>query len=91
MVNLGPARGPKRAGTGRAGPENPGPWAFTGRNGPNYYFYLRVIYLFIVRWALGSNKGIMNCYNLNVLCIKQMYNISTKIFTHDANGLSKFN
>ena len=38
MVNLGPARGPKRADTGRAGPENPGPRAFTGRNGPNDFF-----------------------------------------------------
>ena len=45
MVNLGPARGPKRAGTGRAGPENPGPRAFTGLNGPYYYYYLRVLCL----------------------------------------------
>ena len=40
MVNLGPARGPKRADTGRAWPKNPGPRAFTGRNGP-HNFYLR--------------------------------------------------
>ena len=33
MVNLGPARGLKRAGTGRAGPENPGPRA-SGLYGP---------------------------------------------------------
>ena len=44
MVNLGPARGPKRADTGRAGPgwagpENPGPRAFTGRNGPNDFLF----------------------------------------------------
>ena len=53
--------------------------------------FLFKIPLFILRWALGSNKGIMNCYNLNVLYIEQMYYIMTKIFTHDANGLSKSN
>ena len=58
MANLGPARGPKRADAGRAGPENPGPRAFTGRNGPNDFLFK--IPLFIVRWALGRNKGIMN-------------------------------
>ena len=62
IANLGPARGPKRADTGRAGPENPGPRAFTDRNGPNDFLFK--IPLFIVRLALGSNKGIMNCYNL---------------------------
>ena len=62
MVNLGPARGPKRADKGLAGPENPGPLAFTGRNGPNDFYFK--IPLLIVRWALGSNKGIINCFNL---------------------------
>ena len=62
MANLGPARGPKQADTGRGGPENPGPRAFKGRNGPNDFLFK--IHLFIVRSALGSNKGIMNCYNL---------------------------
>ena len=62
MVNLGPACGPKRADTGRAWPENPGPQAFTGRNGSNDFLFK--IPLFIVRWALGSNKGIMYCCNL---------------------------
>ena len=50
MVNLGPARGPKRADTGRAGPENPGPRAFTGRNGPKDFIFKTS--LFIV--ALGA-------------------------------------
>ena len=63
MVNLGPARGPKRA----AGPglkiQARGPLrAETG-----LIIFLFKIPLFIVRWALGSNKGIMNCYNLNVV------------------------
>ena len=66
MANLGPARGLKRAysvqGSGWAGPENPGLRAFTGRNGPNDFLFK--IPLFIVRWAMGSYKGIMNCYNL---------------------------
>ena len=62
MANLGPARGPKRADTGRAGPENPGPRAFTGQNWPNDFLFK--IPLFIVRWALGSNKWIMYCCNL---------------------------
>ena len=53
--------------------------------------FLFKIHLFIVRWTLGSNKEIMNCYNLNVLCIEQMYYITTKNFSHDANGLSKSN
>ena len=43
MVNLGPALGPKRADTGRAGPENPGPRAFTDRNGPNDFFILKFL------------------------------------------------
>ena len=72
MVNLGPARGPKRAETG-------------------LIIFLFKRFLFIVLGALGNNKGIMNCYNWNVLCIKQIYYISTKIFTYKANGLSKFN
>ena len=50
MVNLGPARGPKRADTGRAGPENPGPRAFTGRNGPNDFLFKIPMFIF----ALGA-------------------------------------
>ena len=62
MANLGPASGPKRVDTGRAGPENPGPRAFTCRNGPNDFLFK--IPMFIMLWALGSNKGIMYCCNL---------------------------
>ena len=60
MTKLGPARGPKRAHTGRAWKSRPA--AFTGRNGPNDSFLFKIP-LFIVRWALGSNNGIRNCYN----------------------------
>ena len=60
MVRLGPARGPKLA-----GPENPGPRTLQvemSRNGPNDFLFK--IPLCIVRWPLGSNKGIMYCCNL---------------------------
>ena len=60
MVRPGPARGP-----GRTGPEDPGPRALraeTGRNGFNDF--LCKIPLCIMRWPLGSNKGIMYCCNL---------------------------
>ena len=58
MVRLGPARGP--GGPGRAGPENPGPRALraeTGRIGPNGFLFK--IPLCIVRWPLGSKKGML--------------------------------
>ena len=42
MANLGPARGPKRADTGRTGPENPGPRALRAETGL-MIFYLRFI------------------------------------------------
>ena len=42
MANLGPARGPKRADTGRAGPENPGPRALRDETGL-MIFYLRFL------------------------------------------------
>ena len=64
MVRPGPTRGP-----GRAGPEGPGPRALraeTGRNGFNDFLFK--IFLYIVRWLLGSHKEIMY-----VLCIEQMY------------------
>ena len=42
MANLGPARGPKLAYTGRAGPENPGPRALRTETGLKI-FYLRFL------------------------------------------------
>ena len=69
MAKLGLARGPKRP--DRAGPENPGPRALralralraeTGQNGPNDFLFK--ISLCVLRWPLGSNKGIMYCCNL---------------------------
>ena len=56
----GKTRPGPRAGPGRAGPEDPGPRALraeTGRNGFNDFLFK--IPLWIVRWPLGSNKGIM--------------------------------
>ena len=41
----------------RDGKSRSGPRAYTGRNGPNDFLFK--INLFIVRWALGSNKGII--------------------------------
>ena len=42
MANLGPARRPKQADTGRDGPENPGPRAFRVEMGL-MIFYLRFL------------------------------------------------
>ena len=64
MVKLGPARGPKRADTGRAGPGLKIQARVPLRAETGLIILLFKIPLFIVRLALGSNKGIMNCYNL---------------------------
>ena len=61
---LGPLRifthaTPMPSGNGKS---RPCPRAYTGRHGPNDYLFK--IPLFIVRWAVGSNKGILYCCNL---------------------------
>ena len=57
MARLGPARGPglKIQARGHYGPKR-------AENGPNDFLFK--IPLCIVRWPLGSNKGIMYCCNL---------------------------
>ena len=64
MANLGSARGPKRADTGRARPGQKIQAREPLRAETGLIIFLFKIPLFIVPWALGSNNGIMNCYNL---------------------------